>query len=604
MASPATNITTQFEQQLVKSTTLVFHVNLFIYAAIALVALFRIPHLVALFGTPSEWYNGHFLRYSPVKQPKVSRSNTSNSARTLVGEDTHHDRKRRGGEKDVSEVEVKYPPHTAVVPRQLRTMLSLSRVRILDGYSIGQISILAMYFYALVYATFFKSNPFTDATRPGWVAISQFPLIFALAQKNNILGSLLGYGYERLNYVHRFAAKLVILAANLHAVYYLYRWTAAGTFTELVVRPKNAWGMVALIFMNIMYFFSTSFWRNKAYNVFLWTHSISMIVILPTTYLHQPSLLPYVLACVFLYGADRVMRLFKTRIATAIVIPLPGTDITHIEVPSLNAGWRPGQHVRLRILSRRMGWLGWTEVHPFTIASAPDSHDCLIVMCKQSGDWTKRLGLMSKERGYVDSESKVKVWVEGPYGGPGRMMFASFSAAVLICGGSGITFGLTMMQDLLAKDLKGESRVKYVELVWVTQDANSITPLIQLFTTLIQQSVYCPLRISVYYTKPLTSKLTFLPDPDAAAHLPITLHHNFTLTPGRPRIGRALDAAIMRAVSLGAGHKDSQGITGLAVGVCGPTGLADDVVRAVSAVDSARKDQVGGIEIHEETFGW
>jgi hypothetical protein len=45
-------------------------------------------------------------------------------------------------------------------------------------------------------------------------------------------------------------------------------------------------------------------------------------------------------------------------------------------------------------------------------------------------------------------------------------------------------------------------------------------------------------------------------------------------------------------------------ITGVVVGVCGPTGLGDDVAQVISQVDARRRWAVGGIEMHEEVFGW
>ena len=60
-----------------------------------------------------------------------------------------------------------------------------------------------------------------------------------------------------------------------------------------------------------------------------------------------------------------------------------------------------------------------------------------------------------------------------------------------------------------------------------------------------------------------------------------------------------LDNAVSRAVELGSGAKDEK-ITGMVVAVCGPTGMADDVVKAVNDVEAIRRDQIGGIEIHEE----
>lgn len=56
------------------------------------------------------------------------------------------------------------------------------------------------------------------------------------------------------------------------------------------------------------------------------------------------------------------------------------------------------------------------------------------------------------------------------------MIFASYSAAVFVVGGSGITFALPTMQDLIQKDLDGQSRVKVIELVWVVQDSGKHLP--------------------------------------------------------------------------------------------------------------------------------
>jgi hypothetical protein len=68
------------------------------------------------------------------------------------------------------------------------------------------------------------------------------------------------------------------------------------------------------------------------------------------------------------YILDHIVRAVKTRVTTAKLRPLPELGTTRVEVPSINAGWRAGQHVRLRVLSSSIGWWDWSEVHPFTIA--------------------------------------------------------------------------------------------------------------------------------------------------------------------------------------------------------------------------------------------
>ena len=88
--------------------------------------------------------------------------------------------------------------------------------------------------------------------------------------------------------------------------------------------------------------------------------------------MHAPKARPYVFTGVGLYALDRVLRIVKTRIATAHLHTIPELDMVRIEIPHLNAGWHAGQHLRLKVLSLGMGIWGWTEPHPFTIASVSE----------------------------------------------------------------------------------------------------------------------------------------------------------------------------------------------------------------------------------------
>jgi hypothetical protein len=124
-------------------------------------------------------------------------------------------------------------------------------------------------------------------------------------------------------------------------------------------------------------------------------------------------------ACVF-YILDHIIRAVKTRVTTAKLRPLPELGITRVEVPSINAGWRAGQHVRLRVLSSSMGWWGWTEVHPFTIANVAETSEGMVLMCKKTGRWTGSLFSMAQSASYGETGMEVgrdvRVMVEGPYG--------------------------------------------------------------------------------------------------------------------------------------------------------------------------------------------
>ncbi len=69
-------------------------------------------------------------------------------------------------------------------------------------------------------------------------------------------------------------------------------------------------------------------------------------------------------------------------------------------------------------MSSGMGILGWAEVHPFTIASASNSPEGMILMVKKVGGWTNSLYNIAKVGGYVEAGRgrNLKVMVEGPYG--------------------------------------------------------------------------------------------------------------------------------------------------------------------------------------------
>ncbi|KAI6032654.1 hypothetical protein F5J12DRAFT_712486 [Pisolithus orientalis] len=596
---------------------LVFHVDIFILAVGAVFALATLPQAFARLSRGAEWRHGHILRSirldyrrprrrppprsSPIPVPPQELYATSSTGHGgVTSEESHtyvsHTNLIRRPSTGKSAAKL-LPPHVRAWSAVLPQVGNLLRYRLDSGFSVGQALVLGLYSAILIYPVFLKSNPFTDPLRTGIVAMSQIPLVYMLGTKNNLLGVFLAIGYEKarnlLNYIHRYAGMVLILLSNVHAIGYIYEWVFQGKLSVYLNEPSNKWALVALVAIDTLYLLSTSFWRRKAYNLFFGSHIICFIIFLPAVYAHQPVVLHYVLAAAAAYGLDHILRLLKTRLFYGRIRPIPDLSMTRIEIPELNAGWRPGQHVRIRVLSSAMGWIGWAEVHPFTIATVAKTPEGLVLMCKNAGGWTRKLYEMAKLAGYGSEDGgmsrSVLMMVEGPYGGPGHSVFASYSAAVLVVGGSGITFALSALQDLVRVDLEGASRVKVIELVWSIQDPSSLTPLLPQFTALLQQSIYTPLHISVHYTR-------------AADTLPskASLPPGITLTAGRPRIGKILDAVIQRTMTYGSGVKAAMDITGVIVGVCGPVGLGDEVAQVVSSVDASRRWAVGGIEMHEE----
>lgn len=57
---------------------------------------------------------------------------------------------------------------------------------------------MTIYTAVMCIGILFHNLPNFGARRPGWIAVAQFPLIFALAAKNNFVGFFLGVGYEKV----------------------------------------------------------------------------------------------------------------------------------------------------------------------------------------------------------------------------------------------------------------------------------------------------------------------------------------------------------------------------------------------------------------------
>ncbi|KAH9482731.1 Ferric/cupric reductase transmembrane component B [Psilocybe cubensis] len=611
----------------VDSEMLMFHVNIVCLILLGVLTLVRLPHAFGLFSS-KEWLGSQFLRqvstrptvrrlatqdiYSPTSTPK-GRGYTGYGS----SDDSHMYAQPalRLTEKGTPTT-IRFPTNIPVTWfMTLRPILSPLRSRVMPGFSVAQAFVVVMYFYAMVYAVFFQSNIITDSNRTGWIAVSQLPLVFAFAQKNSIPGGLIGYGYEKLNFLHRFAGRIVVLTTNIHTFHWVYKWSLAGTFSTKLKQPSNMWALIATCCFNLIFLFSTAYWRQKAYTLFLSSHIIGFSLVLPAIYMHKKSTFPYVVTAAVLFAVDHLLRVVKTRCSTAFLRPIPELGLTRVEIPGINAGWRAGQHVRLRVVSSGMGLLGWAENHPFTVANISNTEEGMVLLCKESGDWTRRLEKIAKSSTHEGTIGRqVKVMVEGPYGGTQRTIFSSFSGALFVVGGSGITFALSLIQDLIQKDLEGNCRVKVIELIWIVKDPACLTPLLSTFSNLIKMSAFIPVRISVFYTRAPTGQqpsffesVTDGPYIGKAPSFKVQPQHlppGITLSPGRPRIVNFINLTLQRIIALRSSSQNDVKLTGLIIGVCGPLSLADDVAKAVSNAEVSQRDHAGGIEVSEETFGW
>ncbi|KAF8443879.1 hypothetical protein L210DRAFT_3099451 [Boletus edulis BED1] len=561
------------------SGSLVFGLLIFINVAILTFTLFNLPRAwVYIANNRSEAFQGYLLRSSTETESGLDRSIILQSKESGS---LRHSIPTLGSDNPLSK-QWHFPIHLSL----RHPAAAILRYRVFGNYTVVQTLLMLGYAFAVFFVGFSETNIFLNSIPIGWVLASQIPFVYAFATKNNIIGLLVGVGYEKLNYLHRHVGLLMVIGANVHALGTIYKVTLLGLIPEMLAMPYIRWGLVSLAAFDILGIFSIKYIRTKSYNLFLGTHVVGLIVALFATCRHHPICISYVVAASVLYGVDHILRAIKTRITVATLRTIPEMGLTRVDIPSLKTGWVAGQHVRLRVLSTSIGLWGMTEVHPFTIASATNMEEGLVLMCKKTGNWTNKLYEMaqtaeSTQRGQ-ESVRKVRVMVEGPYGGIYNTTVPNYSGAMFIVGGSGVTFALSAVQELvLASD---RSRTKVIEIVWCVGNPAALEHFLSLFAALVSHGSPAGVRVSVFYTRASTYSFGELPP-------------GITLTPGRPNVEELLDGLVVSMMSRGGTH-------GAFIGVCGPTGLGKDVAHAIWNFDVDLKEAIGGIQFHDEIFDW
>ncbi|CAG8564806.1 9295_t:CDS:2, partial [Gigaspora rosea] len=213
--------------------------------------------------------------------------------------------------------------------------------------------------------------------------------------------------------------------------------------------------------------------------------------------------------------------------------------------------------------------------HPVSFSSAPGigaddvSHDSIHM--KIQGSFTRRLYAQSQE-GIYNMPSKMKV--DGPYGRP-TLDFSSYRTVVLVAGGIGITPMISILKDLVDRQISNKPIVtQSIYFLWTIPDTNSyswfgneLTETNDKFTKRLPENKYL-LDIKIFLTKSTTT--------------PSSLFFQ-----GRPDF-----LTVMQDL------KQYHGSGDIAVGVCGPTSMLKEVRKAAVA----ESDETCLIKVHRETF--
>ncbi|KAI0347380.1 hypothetical protein BDW22DRAFT_1404940 [Trametopsis cervina] len=445
-------------------------------------------------------------------------------------------------------------------------------------------------------------NKFFWEDRAAHLASCQLPLIVALAGKNNIISFFTGVSHEKLNILHRAAARTCLLFIWIHAI------TRASSglpqkfdFTHAWIR----WGAVGLVAFTLATIFSIRPIRNAFFEFFLITH---IILIGFGTYI-WPALV--------IWAFDRVLRgtrlLWNNRFRAGgdhheakATIELLSHDTIRLTLRR-RFNWRPGQHayVVLPTVSALP-----TEAHPFTIATIPSKLDGteagfgeerdVSFIIRGRGGFTGRLRELAKS----GQNSTVPAFVDGPYGYPPDL--TRFSTSILVAGGSGVSYTLPLLLDLVSKARAGKSSVRRAVFVWAVRDPGHIRWISKVLTEALVAAQQTSLEVEArLYITGSSSPLSETPQvsfdgsqngssPSSEKDMKLPLYHALQITHGRPSIKKILQDEIALA------HGP------VSVDVAGPSSLSQSISRALASDLTSSAGVLRGaptVTLHTETFG-
>ncbi|KAH6618657.1 ferric-chelate reductase [Boeremia exigua] len=335
------------------------------------------------------------------------------------------------------------------LPTVGRTTLVLANVVVL----------LVLCFYGLNLTNQFQKE--SVGFRCGIVTIGQLPLIFLLSGKNNIIGLLAGVSYERINWLHRWAARCMLLTATIHMGYFFSSWAPYDYIGVQLKQNKLVWrGLAAWCTLVWINFSSSTPIRGWNYELFVVQHVASFALLVGFTYVHAPpELQGYVWAAVALFFFDRVIRTLRFLYANislfhssrdghgllackAEFTPL-AHNTTRITIRNPSISWSPGQHVFLSCQS-----IAPLQNHPFTIASIPEDGKMEFYVKAQSGGTRRFFKHAQKSQDLAETTTRLKtVAIEGPYGR--HRPLRQFDSVVLLAGSTGATFTVPLLRDII-----------------------------------------------------------------------------------------------------------------------------------------------------------
>ncbi|KAJ0317706.1 hypothetical protein Brms1b_004709 [Colletotrichum noveboracense] len=210
--------------------------------------------------------------------------------------------------------------------------------------------------------------------RAGVMAMGNFVALFLFAARNNVLLYLTDWSYSTYLLLHRWLAYWAIFHTIVHSFMLLANYILQGTYEAEIAREYWMWGIVGTVAVSAILPFSLLWVRQRFYEFFLASHVILSILFIVGYYYHIWYVYEYnwgyeiwIFVAGGIWGADRLFRLVRTfwqGLRWATITTVDDVD---------------GEYIRIEVEGKRLdggvvylgfptlSWRFW-ETHPFSVA--------------------------------------------------------------------------------------------------------------------------------------------------------------------------------------------------------------------------------------------
>lgn len=313
--------------------------------------------------------------------------------------------------------------------------------------------------------------------RNAWISATQVPLVYLLATKSSVIGYIIGSSHERLNWLHRWVSRTLLLTVTVHGGSFIVEWARADFLQlELDMMPMVKYGLGAWAVLVWTFLSSLSPLRRMAYELFVLQHIAAAGIFLWLVYVHVPAYARYnIWFAIAAISSDRILRSILVLKNFCSILVLKNfchkgnwgshrighkisaeamSDLTIVTIRDVHVSWKAGQHVYLWL-----PYLGALESHPFTIASLYTECHCneIQLVIRAHSGFSRRIHEFAKNQ-----RNSLTGFISGPYGAPPR--WEAFETLVLISASTGASYTLPVLESLLASPTICTQRISFLLL--------------------------------------------------------------------------------------------------------------------------------------------